>query len=57
VLLLQDGSYSAAMMDLSCSSDLVFSPGSTEEVAAHVATQVKAAQAAGTRVKIRATRR
>lgn len=54
---LQEDSYSAAMMDLACSSDLVFYPSSTDEVAAHVRTQVKAAAAAGTGLKIRASHR
>lgn len=52
----QDGTYTAAMMDLSCNSDLVFYPSSTDEAAAHVGRQVKAAAAAGTGLKIRATR-
>lgn len=54
---IQDGTYSAAMMDVACSSDLVFYPSNTDEVAAHVRTQVKAAEAAGTAVKIRASHR
>ena len=54
---MQDGTYSAAMMDLACSSDLLFYPSNTEDVAAHVQTQLKAAAAAGTGLKIRATHR
>lgn len=53
----QDGTYSAAMMDLACSSDLLFYPSSTDDVAAHVQTQLKAAAAAETGLKIRATHR
>jgi hypothetical protein len=41
------------MMDFRCSSDLVLWPSSTAEVAAHVATQLKAAAAAGTGLKVR----
>jgi hypothetical protein len=54
---LQDGTYSAAMMDLACSSDLLFYPSCTDDVATHVQTQLKAAAAAGTGLKIRATHR
>jgi hypothetical protein len=53
----QDSSYAAAMMDFSCRSDLVFYPRSTQEVAAHVATQLKAAAAAGTGLKVRVSHR
>lgn len=54
---LQDGTYTAAMLDLSCSSDLVFFPANTNEVAAHISKQVQAATAGSTGLKIRATRR
>jgi hypothetical protein len=56
-LALQDGTYTGAMMDLACNSDLVFFASNTDEAAAHVRTQVKAAAAAGTGLKVRASRR
>lgn len=52
-----DGAYSAAFKDISCSSDVVLQPGSTADVAAHITAQRAEAAAAGTDLKIRATRK